>query len=235
MTRYRALVELHAAAQRHEIDLFRPSSADAVMALREAESLLDLGASAIMTSLRAIDVAVTQRPIAAIQLVASVPEKIRLDAQVPMTEETLAHMVAGAQRDLLVFAFELKSKSFREKLRSFLRVEGRRVRIVLDHRVASDEVKAEVINWSDESALEIWQYVKRQDLGTIDNSIAGIMHAKVVVADRLDCLIGSANFTDSALNNRNFELGVRFSSSAIAETLWRSTDYLTSQLFRRVC
>ena len=235
MTRFRAVASLYDASQRAGINLFAAQALEKVCALPEATSLKEIESKDLLSRLRSIDVALSHRTQSQIQLVASVPEKIRLDSQVPMTEETLAQMVAGANHDLLVLAFELKSKTFRERLATFLRRPGRLLRIVIDHRVGAAELKQEVINWDAPETLEIWQYVKRKDLGGIDNNVPGIMHAKVVVADRRDCLVGSANFTDSALNNLNFELGVRFPSEPIAATLWRTTEQLPSQLFTRIC
>lgn len=233
--RYKALVALHDGVRREGINLFQAGVGARLEALPEMKGVADMDPAAVVTSLRAIEVALTQRTERDIELVASVPDKIRLESDVPMTEDTLATMVAGANRDLLVLAFELKSESFRQRLRAFLEPGDRRLRIVVDHRVDASGVRAQVVNWAHEDALEIWQYVRRADLGGLDDTAAGIMHAKVVVADHEDCLVGSANFTDSALNNRNFELGVRFPSKKIAEMLWRTTDHLPSQLFRRIC
>jgi phosphatidylserine/phosphatidylglycerophosphate/cardiolipin synthase-like enzyme len=73
-------------------------------------------------------------------------------------------------------------------------------------------------------ALYYWPLDKRH---TVDGKY-GLLHAKCIVADRRDALVGSANLTEHAFH-RNIELGVRVTGGTVPESIVRQFEELIRQ------
>lgn len=239
--RHRQLHELYQSASSAEIDIFMPGAASKLVEL-PAGRALDMSGDDdkdkdVLTALRAIAVSLSEIPENAPQLVATVPEGIPFAASAKPTAEVALEMVADAKSEVLIYAYHLSNDVLIERLQQFLTRKGRRLRIVGDSAARLSSLRAGWPSRARPEDLELFEYVKRADLvDTIDASRNRnpILHAKVLVIDRTECLIGSANFTTSAFEDWNFEIGVRLCRPSMAEVLWDSAENLPPKLFREV-
>jgi phosphatidylserine/phosphatidylglycerophosphate/cardiolipin synthase-like enzyme len=120
--------------------------------------------------------------------------------------------------------------------------DGFRVRVVVDlshrrTRARSDyaQISSAFLkefrerHWQGDRLPEIWD-----DPRQFAGNGAGVMHAKVIVIDRITAFVTSANFTEAALT-RNIEAGVMIRQPRFAERLTTYFEGLMSkQLLRRV-
>lgn len=239
--RHRQLHRLYRSASRSGINLFSPSAASELAELSAGRALGLAGDDdedqEVITALRAISVSLSENPEIGPQLVATVPDGFPFASGARPTAEVALEMVADAKREILIYAYHLSNSELITELQRFLSTPRRRLRIIGDPAAKLQKLRS---NWPTNAhpeALELFQYVKRADLAnTIDSSRNRypLLHAKVLVIDKSECLIGSANFTTSAFNNWNFEIGVRLRRPSLAEILWESSVNLPRTLFREV-
>jgi phosphatidylserine/phosphatidylglycerophosphate/cardiolipin synthase-like enzyme len=133
----------------------------------------------------------------AVKLVATAPIST---PELATTRDTVLDLVATAQRDLLVLGFGLTDDGLYEAL---VGAAGRGVAIMIVGERSRDDLLAFARRWPATVPTALFLQMVEPPAGE-----SSIMHAKVVVADQLRVLIGSANFTSGGMNN-NFELGLR--------------------------
>jgi phosphatidylserine/phosphatidylglycerophosphate/cardiolipin synthase-like enzyme len=148
--------------------------------------------------LRALELLHRDRPAdqARATLVATLPGGQR---GVPTTRDVVRTLLQGATREILVVGYSITDEEFRGQL---IRkgVQGVRVTVVGDRTRA--EAQALLREWPAlATPLLALQGVEPEQ------GQSSVTHGKVVVADRREALIGSANFTLGGLRN-NLELGL---------------------------
>jgi phosphatidylserine/phosphatidylglycerophosphate/cardiolipin synthase-like enzyme len=141
------------------------------------------------------------------ELVATLPA---VDRNVLATGDVVRTLLGGAKRSILVVGFELNEPTMKRLL--FRRgLDGVDVTIVADRNRGSAR-----------ELLKDWPAAARP-LRAMENVepaavVPGLLHAKVIVADRATALMGSANFTSGGIRN-NLEIGLRVSGKPVDELL----------------
>jgi phosphatidylserine/phosphatidylglycerophosphate/cardiolipin synthase-like enzyme len=239
--RHRQIHLLYQSASKSEINLFLPGAASELAEL-SAGKVLGLSGDDeedkhVLTALRAIAVSLSENPEIAPKLVATVPKGFPFASSARPTADVALEMVSDAKREILIYAYHLSNDDLIKQLQRFLSTPRRRLRIIGDAAANLPKLRDKWPAKARPDALELFEYVKRADLAnTIDASRDRypILHAKVLVIDQTECLIGSANFTTSAFDKWNFEIGVRLRRPSLAKTLWDSAANLPSTLFRKL-
>jgi phosphatidylserine/phosphatidylglycerophosphate/cardiolipin synthase-like enzyme len=218
----RALVRAWHAVRAAGFDLFRPGASGELPKLTNlADEAGDEAVSERVTTieaLRALELQHREQPsnLAKVELVATLPGGMR---QVTATRDVVRDLIRSAKLELLVVGFSITDREFRELLvRRGL--EGIAITVVGD-RTAGDVIDL-VRLWPATAA----PLVALQDT-IADREEHRRMHGKVIVSDRLQALVGSANFSVGGLRG-NIELGVRV-EGLIAQELCRTIEQLRDE------
>lgn len=199
-TLYRSWQLCSAAA----IDLFRPGTPSRLAtvpgwaALQLPDGQDRTAAVPFVEGLRALELLHRDRPTdqARATLVATLPSGQR---GLPTTRDVVRSLVQGARQEILVVGYSITDEEFRAHL---IRkgVQGVKVTVV------SDRIRGEA-----QALRREWPAIATPLLALQgvepERGQSSVTHGKVVVSDRSEALIGSANFTLGGLRN-NLELGL---------------------------
>jgi phosphatidylserine/phosphatidylglycerophosphate/cardiolipin synthase-like enzyme len=187
------------------VDLFAPEAPELLARVPGWSSLRLPGTSGVgqprvtlLDALRALTLMAGERPepVGEPQLVGTLPIST---PDIQPTRDTVRSLVRQAQRELLVVGFAMTDTDFRELL--FRRgLAGVHVTVVGDR--VDGGARELLTHWPGRAT----PLTALEDVRPAEGRAR--MHAKVIVADRSEALLGSANFTFSGLD-KNLELGVR--------------------------
>jgi phosphatidylserine/phosphatidylglycerophosphate/cardiolipin synthase-like enzyme len=171
----------------------------------------------VLNALRALSISEAERAASAEQarLVATLPPSL---AGVPTTRDVVRTLIAGARHELLVLGFAISEDDFRELLIQ-RGMAGIQVTVVGDR-----------LDGGARHLRTHWPALARPLVALEDvEPVTGRrrMHAKVIVADRREVLIGSANYTFSGMNS-NFEFGVLVEGE-VARQICRTVEDMQHQ------
>lgn len=155
------------------------------------------------------------RDVSTAKVVATLPDA-RVPS-VPTTRSAVDALLSGCKRELLVVGYLLEDRAFLESVEDLCAC-GREVTIVGERAKGLFRLYR---NWK--------VTIPSPKFLTAVEPVPGaefILHAKVVVVDRSEALVGSANFTMPGFR-RNFEVGVRLSGKRAAEDIYRLIAELT--------
>lgn len=163
----------------------------------------------LRTACEAIEVARSYSPMT--QVVWTGPE---VQGSFPRsTRQVVQDIINGAKQELLVVGYWIAAKEDAEGIiKDIVDLVAKAVKRDVSVKMVLDKDKKPYGKDNREILLELWQRdvklpeLYTWDVQTEDNHLK--MHAKVLVADRRDALITSANLTMYALD-RNMEMGVR--------------------------
>lgn len=217
----RTLVRTWQTLRESGVDVFRPGAAGEIAqhtSLVSAEDGADCDPVSLIEALRALELMQREQPknLVPVDLVATLPGGLR---QVAATRDVVRELIRGAKRELLVVGFAMTDREFRELL----------IRRGLDHVAVT--VVGDRASRDGADLAAAWPPAA-SPLTALHDAIAKPgelrrMHGKVIVADRVRALVGSANFSVSGLQG-NLELGVRL-EGAIAAELCRTIEQLRDE------
>jgi phosphatidylserine/phosphatidylglycerophosphate/cardiolipin synthase-like enzyme len=204
MIHARQVFEAWKLVQESGMDMFAPEAAQRLPSARGWGALGmpgDATASgpSILQALRAIQLALADadREAHRVELVATTPIG---SENWSTTRDALRDLLRAARQELLVLGFAMNHEDLENELRD---ASMRGVSITVIGERSRDDLRHLFQTWpttlSPIRCLQVVEPPPGQRL---------TMHAKVVVVDRADTLIGSANFTSGGLSS-NIELGLR--------------------------
>jgi len=130
-----------------------------------------------------------------------------LSAQLPGTHamrQNILDTIGRAQNNLLIVGYILNSEEVFQLIVS--KCSMVRVQVHLDRRqTMGDERASKMASDLAKSGAEV----------ELHDAFEGSMHAKVIVADEHEAIVGSANFTYSG-SHRNLETGIRLRGPSVA-------------------
>jgi cardiolipin synthase len=164
----------------------------------------------LLTALRALEIEHNERSsdLAQVTLVATLPTT---EPEVAATRDVVRGLIRGAIRELLVLGFSMTDPEFRELLAKRA-CEGVQVTVVGDR--SSGDLATMKRGWPIQARPLVALVEALPDRDEFRR-----MHGKVIVADRVRALVGSANFSAGGLR-ANMEFGLRV-EGAVAEELCR--------------
>lgn len=173
----------------------------------------------VLDALQAIELVSSReaRGRSAVGLVGTLPERFETVLE---TRHVAQDLIVSAKREVMVVGFDITDKHFKELLRRSAIDNGVRITVVSDQTPKrSAQISDLAATWPALAPpLKALQNVESPE------GRCGVMHAKVIVADRQRALVGSANFTWSGFSN-NLELGLRIEGTA-AESLCQVIETL---------